>query len=89
MMVGAEPDEVVRLVLGLGGRLVGVGIAFGVLAALGATRILGSMLYEVSETDPLTFLTIPLVLGVAATLAGHVPARRVSKSDALAALRSE
>lgn len=89
MMLGAEPAHVHRLVVGLGARLATLGIAAGLVASFAATRLLRSLLYEVSELDPVTFVAVPLVLGLMATLAAYVPARRVTASDPLTTLRSE
>jgi putative ABC transport system permease protein len=87
--LGAQPADVRRLVLGRGMMLAGVGIAIGLLGALGVTRVIRALLYDTSPTDPLTFAgVVPLLFG-AALLACWVPARRAMRADPIAALRCE
>jgi putative ABC transport system permease protein len=89
MALGANPGTVLRLVLGRGLRLAGAGTVIGVLASLMLTRLLGSLLFDVSATDPLTFAAVAgLLLGVA-SLACYVPARRAMRVDPMVALRYE
>ena len=76
---------VVREVLGL----VGLGIAIGVPATLAGSRLVSSMLFGLSSTDPAIILTAPLILLVVAALAGYLPARRATKVDPMTALRCE
>jgi len=63
------------------------GLGIGILAALGPTRLLSGLVYGVSTTDPVAFISLPLLLGVVAFLAGLFPALRASRIDPLEALR--
>ena len=78
-----------RMVLGDSLRRVGIGLAIGLLGALGVGRVLASQLYGVGATDPVTLVATPLVLGLVALAASWVPARRAARVDPLLALRSE
>ena len=89
MAIGASGAAVLRLILGEGMRLVGAGIALGLVAATMLTRVMASFLFDVSATDPLTLTGISLLLGIVATLACWVPARRATTVDPMIALRSE
>jgi putative ABC transport system permease protein len=89
MALGAQPSDVSRFVLGQGARLAGIGIICGVVAALALTRLLSSLLFGVTATDPLTFVVVALVLGAVAFLASYVPARRAMRVDPIVALRHE
>jgi putative ABC transport system permease protein len=87
LAVGAEPRHVRRLVLGRGLRLALVGVAVGLAAALGLTRMMQSLLYGVSAHDPLTLLGISALLIVVALLACAIPARRAAMVDPAVAVR--
>lgn len=87
--LGAQRKDVLALVLGEGVRLAVVGAAIGVAAALGLTRLMASMLYGVSATDPLTFAGVSCVLLSVAMLACYIPARRAMRVDPNTALRYE
>jgi putative ABC transport system permease protein len=87
--MGAQRSDILRMVIGEGMSLVCAGVIVGVLAALGATRLLGGLLYGVSPTDPLAFAATITGLSVVALLACYLPARRATRIDPLAALRSE
>ncbi len=87
--LGAQGSDVLRLVVGQGLRLVALGVALGLLAALALTRLMKSLLYSVSATDPVTFIVIALLLTSVALLACYLPARRATKVVPLVALRCE
>ena len=89
MAIGARPVEILRMILGQGMALALLGVAFGLLSALGLTRLLEQLLFEVAPTDPLTYLGVALVLGLTALVACYVPAHRAARVDALIALRAE
>ncbi|HMY76110.1 MAG TPA: FtsX-like permease family protein, partial [Blastocatellia bacterium] len=87
--LGAQPGDVVRLVLRDAMALIVVGLGCGLLAAFGLGRWLKNLLYEQSASDPLTFALISLLLAAVALAACWMPARRASRVDPLAALRAE
>ncbi|MDH3272237.1 MAG: ABC transporter permease [Gemmatimonadota bacterium] len=89
MALGAPAATVLKAVVGEGLRLTGIGVALGLAAAFGLSRVLASLLYGVSATDPLTFAGMALLLTSIAAGAAWVPARRASRVDPVEALRSE
>ena len=89
MALGARPMDVLRLVVGQGMRLAGMGIAIGVVAALAVTRGMSTLLFSVRPYDPLTFTAVSLILASVALLAGWLPARRAARIDPVLALRQE
>jgi predicted permease len=89
MALGARRREVVRMVVGQGMAVAAVGIAVGTGAALGLTRLMASLLYDVAPTDALTFGAVSSVLATAAFLACCLPALRAAKVDPAVALRYE
>ena len=89
MALGARRPDVLRLILVGAGRLAMIGVAIGLVSALGLTRLMGTLLYGVSPRDPLTFIAVPAVLLSVALLASYLPARRATKVDPMTALRYE
>jgi ABC-type antimicrobial peptide transport system permease subunit len=89
MALGATRDRVVRMVLSDGLRMVGTGVALGLVAALGLTRLLQSLLYSVGPRDPVTFVAAPSLLIFAAVVACALPARNASRLDPVATIRTE
>lgn len=87
--LGAQRRDVLELIIGQGMRMVGFGVALGVLGAIALTRLLTSLLFEVSAYDPLTFVAVTLLLSVVSLVACYIPARRVTRVDPLIALRCE
>jgi ABC-type antimicrobial peptide transport system permease subunit len=85
--LGAQRADVLRLVVGESMRRVGIGLAAGLLGAVGLARVLASQLYGVGVVDPLTFTATPVVLGAVALIASWVPALRAARVDPLVALR--
>jgi putative ABC transport system permease protein len=89
MALGAQKSDVLKMTIGGGLRLVLMGAAIGLVAALVLTRVMSSLLFGVSPTDPLTFVSILIVLISVAVLASYVPALRATRVDPMFALRYE
>ncbi|HEX6732046.1 MAG TPA: FtsX-like permease family protein, partial [Pyrinomonadaceae bacterium] len=89
MALGARKGHVLALVLGQSARIAVFGIVVGLLGAFALTRLLSTLLFEVSPTDPITFASVAVLLGVVAFVACYIPARRATKVDPLVALRYE
>jgi putative ABC transport system permease protein len=89
LALGARPAALLKLVVGQGMLLAGIGVVLGVSAALAGARVLRGLLFGVSPSDPVSFIVAVVVLGAAAFLACYGPARRAARIDPMAALRAE
>ena len=89
MALGAARLDILKLILGEGMRLVAVGGAVGLIAALAVSRVLKSLLFAVGPHDPVSFIAVTLLLTLVALAAILVPARFAMKTDPMAALRCE
>lgn len=89
MALGAKKSQVLKLVLGQGMKLTLTGVAIGLLASFAATRLMASLLFNMSATDPLTLAAVALLLTLVSLLACYLPARRAAKVDPMIALRHE
>lgn len=89
LALGAEPSQLLGMVVGQAAKLAGIGVAIGLLVAVPMAPLLDSQLYGVQSFDPMTFVSVPLVLVLIAALAALVPARKAMRIDPLAALRTD
>src|SRR5262249_39558153 len=89
LAIGASPGAVVKMVVGQGARLALIGAGLGLIGALGLTRLMASLLFGTSATDPATFTVVAGLLMAISLLASFVPARRAANTDPVATLRSE
>ena len=89
MAIGAQPEDVMQMILKRGLIVAGAGLVIGLVLAFGLTRFFQNLLFGISASDPLTFGAIALVLSVIALLASYLPARKATKVNPLIALRAE
>jgi putative ABC transport system permease protein len=89
MALGAAPRDVLKLVLGQGLKLALVGTAIGIAAAFAFSRLIQGLLFQVSATDPVTFIAVTALLTIVALAASYLPARRAMRVDPMVALRYE
>lgn len=87
--LGAVEGEILRLVLGQGLRLIAIGVLIGAGIALAVSQALAGLLVGVSASDPITYVSVAVLLGAVATVAGYIPARRSMRADPMVALRHE
>ena len=87
--LGAQRSDVLKMAVGQGLKLVLIGVAIGVASAFVLTRVMTSLLFGVSATDPLTFLAVAVILILVALAASYLPARRAMRVDPIVALRYE
>jgi len=89
LALGAEPRQVRRMIVMRGLRLTGAGLLVGLFGAAGVAQLLSSLLFGISPFDPVTYLTIAVILMAVATVACWLPARRAAATDPVVALRAE
>ena len=89
MALGARPANILRLIVGESMMLTLLGASLGLVGAYAVTRVMKSLLFGVTSTDPLTFAAVTLLLSFVALLASYIPARRASRVDPLVAFRYE
>jgi predicted permease len=89
MALGARSSDVLGSVLRTGLKLVLIGVGLGIAGALAITRVLSSLLYDITPTDPVTFVLVSIALSAVALLASYIPARRAARIDPMVALRCE
>jgi putative ABC transport system permease protein len=89
MALGAARQDVLRLVVGQAMRLTIIGVGIGLAGAYAVTRLMASVLFGVSATDPPTFIGVTVILGLSAVFAAWLPAERATRVDPMVALRTE
>jgi ABC-type antimicrobial peptide transport system permease subunit len=89
MALGAERRNVLLMVLGDAARIVALGVFIGLLASVGFSRLIASLLFRVTSYDPLTLVSVATILSAIALGACYIPARRAAKVDPMVALRCE
>jgi len=89
MALGASTGSVLRLILGQGLALAGIGLALGLAGAFASSRLLTTMLFHVKPTDPVVYVAVAILLGAVALVASYVPARRASRIDPATTIRQE
>jgi predicted permease len=89
MALGARTGDVLRLILGQGMTLTGIGLAVGLVAAVAATRLVASMLFEVKASDPATYIGVAALIAAVSLAASYIPARRAARVDPASALRRD
>jgi hypothetical protein len=89
MALGADRMHVVRLILKQGMRLTGIGIVLGLMVSFAVTRLLADLLYGIKPADPLTYVSVSLLLAIVALVSCYVPARRAASIDPMKSLRAE
>ena len=89
MALGGRRRDVLQLILGEGAKLAAVGILVGIIGALGLTRLMSSLLFEVKPVDPAIFAMVAMLLALVALAACYIPAHRAMRTDPMVALRHE
>ncbi len=89
LAMGAQRRDILRLIVGQGGKLAAAGIGLGVLGAFALTRLMSRLLFGVGALDPVTFAGMALILAAVAMLACYVPARAAARLDPIVVLRAE
>lgn len=89
LALGAAPGDVLRMVLSRGLLLTGIGLVMGIAGALALGRVVQSLLFNTSASDPVTLAAVAVLLALVALLASYLPARRATRVDPLVALRYE